>query len=275
MKEYAVIGVIVDKETKVITTRNTNVFRYKIVGYKVVSVKTGHIIDVEKDKLDYYEDIFLNCGYYVKDYSFVDYNYRENKTRLSCHYSGDCKYAVYDTTDNLLILEHRYKVLINDYSGFKLLYDYKNNTLDVSFKIVKSIGILLSTSKPYNLDDVYYSNYVKEMINVVSLCGIQIKKDGLLEYNKVCIIDKNFINDKSNKDIVIPSNFTNLIINAYNNISSISSIVISPSVERLKIYGSFKHNKLTVYLSNKLADRSKFFILKELGKAEVKDIKYY
>ena len=275
MREYAVIGVIVDKETKVVTTRNTNVFRYKIVGYKVISVKTGHILDIEKDRLDYYEDILLNNGYYVKDYYFVDYNYRDNKTRLSCHYSGDCKYAVYDTTGNLLVLEHRYKVLINDYSGFKLLYDYKNKTLDVSFKLVKSISILLSTGKPYNLDDVYDSNYIKEMINVVNLCGIQIKKDGLLEHNKICIIDKKFISDKSNKDIVIPSNCTNLVINAYNNISNISSIVISPSVERLKIYGSLRHNKLTVYLSNKLADRSKFFILKELGKAEVKDIKYY
>lgn len=275
MREYALIGVVVDKATKVVTTINTNVFRYKIVGYKVISVKTGHILDIEKDKLDYYEDILLNQGYYVKDYYFVDYNYRDNKTRLRCHYSGECKYAVYDTTDNLLILEHRYKVLINDYSGFKLLYDYKNKTLEVSFKIVKSVSILLSTCKPYNLDDVYDSNYIKEMISIVNLCGIQIKKDGLLEYNKICVIDKNFISDKSNKDIVIPSNCTNLVINAYNSISSISNVVISPSLERLKIYGSFRHNKMTVYLSNKLSDRSKFFILKELGKAEVKDIKYY
>jgi len=274
MKEYAVIGVIVDKETKVITTRNTNVFRYKIVGYKLVSVKTGHIIDVEKDKLDYYEDIFLNCGYYVKDYSFVDYNYRDNKARLSCHYSGDCKYAVYDTTGNLLVLEHRYKVLINDYSGFRLLYDYKNNTLEVSFKLVKSISILLSTGKPYNLDDVYDSNYIKEMISVVSLYGIQITEDCLVEYGKLCILDKPFIKGKSNENIIIPSNCTNLILNAYSNISNIS-IVIPPSLERLKIYGSLRHNKLTIYLSNKLADRSKFFILKELGKAEVKDIRYY
>jgi hypothetical protein len=274
MKEYAVIGVIVDKETKVVTTRNTNVFRYKIVGYKVISVKTGHILDIEKDRLDYYEDILLNNGYYVRDYSFVDYNYRENKTRLSCHYSGDCKYAVYDTTANLLVLEHRYKVLINDYSGFKLIYDYKNKTLEVSFKIVKSISILLSTCKPYDIDDVYGANYVKEMINIKSLYGIQITEDCLVEYGKLCILDKPFIKGKLNESILIPSNCTNLILNAYSNISNIS-IIIPPILERLKIYGSFRHNKLTVYLSNKLSDRSKFFILKELGKAEVKDIKYY
>ena len=281
-ERYIVIGLLLDAPVKR-CFNNLDYFEYKINGYRAIDIKTGDIVDINKD--EYIQ--LKNCGTLIElDGNLLNHNeVVEINGKVSFPHVRNGKLSYLRIVDGVVHKDTSIKnieLIRQDIEELEvelyLMYDLWEDKIKLTSagSDIPCISIDYLSGE-YTVNENGYSSHMSTSLGIsydvkldfqlTSLFDNYLLFDNGYAYiNKICLLGRKF-----NGDAIISNECDTLVIgvfNLYNN-KGLGNIVVPPSINKVykHIYHSTKKYPNTTGL-----DSLNLFLSKDLSSKVINDI---